>query len=152
MGTDLTRRRFLTACSGLLAGAFLSACISMEQRDPEPKNVNIPAEEIPAEGEAPLHNRNERFFLIRNDDGLLAFSTRCTHQNCNIAWQDGGDRFQCPCHGSVFDRNGVVMAGPAPRPLDLFRVSVTRDGAAIVTTGPVTQRRDYSPDQAAPIG
>lgn len=151
MGTEWTRRRFLTACSGLLAGAFLSACISMEDDDPEPKDVTLPADEIPGSDAAPIRNQSERFFLIHNEDGLLAFSARCTHQHCNVDWHDGNDTFRCPCHGSVFDRNGEVLSGPAPRPLDLYRVRVQPDGSAIVTIGPVTQRNEYNPAQAVPV-
>jgi cytochrome b6-f complex iron-sulfur subunit len=150
MGTEWTRRRFLTACSGLLASAFLSACISTDG-EPEPKDITIAPGDIPAPGEKPLHMQSDRLFLINNEDGLLAFSSRCTHQSCNVDWREEDERFRCPCHGSVFNRNGVVEAGPAPRPLDLYRVSVKEDGSAVVTTGPVTQRREYSPDQAVPV-
>jgi len=148
---QLNRRRFLTMSSSLLAGAFLSACISMERGEPEPKDVAVEADQVPVPGNPPFHNQPERFFLIHNDDGLLAFSTRCTHQGCNVAWQSSSDRFHCPCHGSSFNRFGEQSGGPAPRPLDLFAIAVNDDGSVTVTTGPTTQRREYQPDQAVPL-
>ena len=148
---ELTRRRFLTVSSGLLASAFLSACMSMDDESSEPKEVAVSAEQVPVVGNPPLHNQPERFFLIHNDDGLLAFSTRCTHQGCNVGWEANDDGFHCPCHGSTFDRYGVQQGGPAPRPLDLYAVSVRNDGSVVVTTGPTTRREEYEPDQAVPL-
>jgi hypothetical protein len=37
-----------------------------------------------------------------------------------VLWVEASERFICPCHGSVFDVEGVRVAGPAPRPLDRF--------------------------------
>ena len=146
----LTRRRFMTMSAGLLAGAMLSACISVEE-EPEPKDVEIPVGEVPQPGDAPLHNGPERFFLINNDDGLLAFSARCTHQGCNVEWEAGDDEFHCPCHGSVFNRHGEHIDGPAPRPLDLFQLTVRPDGNLVVTTGSTTKREEWHPDQSVKL-
>lgn len=148
---ELTRRRFLTLSSGLLAGAFLSACMSLGENEPEPKDVEVSADQVPVQGNPPHHNQQERFYLIHNDDGLLAFSTRCTHQGCNVGWEANEDGFHCPCHGSRFDRFGVQQGGPAPRPLDLFPVAVQASGSVVVTTGPRTRREEYEPDQAVPL-
>jgi cytochrome b6-f complex iron-sulfur subunit len=137
--------------SGLLAGAMLSACISMENEKPEPKDVVIPAAEVPQAGEAPLQKQSERFFVIHNDDGLLAFSARCTHQSCNIGWEAGRDEFHCPCHGSIFNRHGERTAGPAPRPLDLLALAVGPDGGLVVTTGTATERDEWRPGQSVPL-
>lgn len=148
---ELTRRRFLTMSSGLLAGAFLSACVSMEANEPEPKDVEVSSDDVPPPGGPPLHKQEERFFLIHNDDGLLAFYTRCTHQGCNVGWEASGDRFHCPCHRSTFNRHGEQLGGPAPRPLDLYTVRVRPDGGVVVTTGPTTRRREWQPDQSVPL-
>lgn len=147
----LTRRKFLTMNAGLMAGAMLSACISMEGEAPEPKDVEIPAGEIPQPGEAPLRKQEDRFFVIHNADGLLAFSARCTHQSCNVNWEAGDDEFHCPCHGSIFNRHGERTAGPAPRPLDLLALTVKPDGGLIVTTGTATERDEWRPDQSVPL-
>lgn len=149
--TVLTRRKFLILSSGLLAGALLSACVSMENEESEPKDVEIPAAEVPRAGEAPLNKQSERFFVIHNDDGLLAFSARCTHQSCNVGWEAGSDGFHCPCHGSIFNRHGERTDGPAPRPLDLLALTVRPDGGLTVTTGTATKRDEWRPDQSVPL-
>jgi cytochrome b6-f complex iron-sulfur subunit len=59
-------------------------------------------------------------------------------------------RFHCPCHGSIYDRNGVRRDGPAPRPLDLVKIKVLGDGDVAVAPNEKTKRSDYGPDQAVP--
>ncbi len=58
-------------------------------------------------------------FVSRKADGSFeVFHTHCTHVGCPINWNPGAQRFFSPCHGGVFDRDGRVLAGPPPRPLD----------------------------------
>lgn len=71
--------------------------------------------------------------LIRVVDGTpTALSLRCTHLGCRVRQEKaaaGGQAagFTCPCHGSRFDAEGTVVAGPASRPL--ARLPVHKDGA-----------------------
>lgn len=54
----------------------------------------------------------------RDDSGALrTFSANCTHLGCLVSWDPLEQVWQCPCHGSVFDREGRVMHGPAVRDL-----------------------------------
>jgi menaquinol-cytochrome c reductase iron-sulfur subunit len=58
-------------------------------------------------------------WAIKQSDGhITAFSPMCTHLGCGYTWDRGDKHFKCPCHGSVFDASGQVLAGPAPRSLD----------------------------------
>jgi cytochrome b6-f complex iron-sulfur subunit len=44
--------------------------------------------------------------------------------------------FRCPCHGSTYTKEGgILVYGPAPRPLDLFDLEVQDDKSVVVTTG-----------------
>lgn len=66
---------------------------------------------------------------IYTDQGrdYIAFSNICSHLGCKVRWIDGEDQFFCPCHNAVFDRDGEVVTGPPPRPLDRYPVLVEDD-------------------------
>src|SRR5439155_22472029 len=51
-------------------------------------------------------------------------SSICTDVGCGYRWDAGEKEFKCPCHGSVFDLNGKVVGGPAPRSLDRLPVKI----------------------------
>ena len=63
----------------------------------------------------------------------IAISTRCAHLGCPVRWVGAAERFVCPCHGGVYDFQGLVVGGPPVRPLDRF---VTRVKAGQVQIGP----------------
>ena len=50
----------------------------------------------------------------------IAISSRCAHLGCPVRWIPAAERFVCPCHGGVYDLQGVRVGGPPPRPLDRF--------------------------------
>jgi len=60
-------------------------------------------------------------FAVRtgsNTTGVdLVLDQTCTHLGCPVAWTPASSTFNCPCHGSVFDKQGDRTAGPAPKPL-----------------------------------
>jgi Rieske Fe-S protein len=64
--------------------------------------------------------------VVCNQDGeIVAYSLVCTHLGCTLAESASG--FDCPCHGSRFDENGQVLAGPAQKPLKNLRVEILED-------------------------
>jgi cytochrome b6-f complex iron-sulfur subunit len=83
-------------------------------------------------------------YLTRVPEGVLALWWKCPHLGCTVPWKpddrsedslaDKG-RFNCPCHGSIYDRYGNIVFGPAPRPMDLFGVSI-REGKVYIDTNP----------------
>jgi len=64
-----------------------------------------------------------QLFVFNSADGFYCISSICTHLGCNV--KRGGPGFECPCHGSQFDENGQVVAGPAPKPLPWYALSLT---------------------------
>jgi cytochrome b6-f complex iron-sulfur subunit len=60
--------------------------------------------------------------LFRDEQGVWAISTTCTHLGCVVKPSATG--FDCPCHGSRFAHDGKVIKGPAPAPLPWRKVSV----------------------------
>lgn len=113
--------------------------------------ITVPASAIPAVGDPPYRDQAGKFFVINNDDGLLALYWKCPHLGCTVPWNADAGEFHCPCHGSVYDRHGVLIAGPAPRPMDLMAVSVDDQGNLLVNTGEITERSSYDPSQATQI-
>ncbi|MDD2694307.1 MAG: Rieske 2Fe-2S domain-containing protein [Anaerolineales bacterium] len=87
-----------------------------------------------------------RFYLVRTEEGLLALWQRCTHLGCSVPWVDAEAQFHCPCHGSLFNNLGEVTGGPAPRPLDIFPISI-RNGEVWVDTGKPIQRSRFDAGQ-----
>jgi len=62
--------------------------------------------------------------LRRGTNEVTVYSPICTHLGCGYRWDAGEKEFKCPCHGSVFDLNGNVIGGPAPRPLDRLPIKI----------------------------
>ncbi|MBI2850622.1 MAG: ubiquinol-cytochrome c reductase iron-sulfur subunit [Chloroflexi bacterium] len=101
----------------------------------------------------------QRFYLSRVESGFLALYRRCTHLGCVVPWRDdnpsedalaSNGRFNCPCHGGIFDRYGVVHAGPPPKPLDIFPITV-ENGEVIVDTGTIISRSSFDESQVTKI-
>ena len=71
------------------------------------------------------------------NSGLAASNIRvveqtCTHLGCPVAWVSTDNRFECPCHGSQFNRNLSVYHGPAADPLHTHHFTLG-DGSMIIT-------------------
>lgn len=71
-------------------------------------------------------------WIVRNMQGVYALSTVCTHLGCTPNWLEGEQKFKCPCHGSGFYKTGIHFEGPAPRPLERYRISVADDGQILI--------------------
>ncbi len=97
-----------------------------------------------------------KMFVSHVPEGFLAMYWKCPHLGCTVQWhpeepsedklaQSG--RFHCPCHGSIYDRTGQIISGPAPRPMDLFKMSL-ENGKLVADTGVIIQRAHWEPSQA----
>lgn len=88
-----------------------------------------------------------KFYLVRlADGGFLALHRQCTHLGCSVPWDEAAGRFACPCHASVFDLRGDVLAPPAPRPLDLFAVRIENGVVKVDVSQPIRRAR-FEPSQ-----
>jgi cytochrome b6-f complex iron-sulfur subunit len=70
--------------------------------------------------------------LLRTRSGFSALSLVCTHLGCTV--EENADGFGCPCHGSRYDPAGVVLRGPAQKPLRALRLESAPDGHLILHT------------------
>ena len=73
----------------------------------------------------------EKTAVYRDDRGLLhAVSPVCTHMGCLVGFNNAEKTWDCPCHGSRFDKDGKVLNGPAVTPLASRRdEAIVRDQA-----------------------
>jgi glycine/D-amino acid oxidase-like deaminating enzyme/nitrite reductase/ring-hydroxylating ferredoxin subunit len=56
------------------------------------------------------------------DNALKAFSAVCPHLGCIVQWNNDEKSFDCPCHGSRFDAEGIVINGPAETDLSKIHI------------------------------
>jgi len=130
------------------------------------RRVFVSADRVPKAGDDPVAIPEGRFFLVNlapgttpngeeTPGGLLALWRKCPHLGCTVPWRPDftflgrTGWFRCPCHGSTYTKEGgILVAGPAPRPLDLFELEVQDDKSVVVTTG-VTVAIKGGPENAS---
>ena len=71
-------------------------------------------------------------WIVRTPTEIYVLSTVCTHLGCTPNWLSSEQKFKCPCHGSGFRKTGINFEGPAPRPLERYRVALADDGQILV--------------------
>jgi len=69
--------------------------------------------------------------------GVIALYQKCPHLGCRVPECKSSQWFECPCHGSQYNRVGEKKGGPAPRGMDHFAVSVSASGDVVIDTSTV---------------
>ncbi len=134
----VTRRQFFVrvglgsiavaaAGTGVFAYQFLSPNVLYE---PSPvvnagKPDRYPPESVTLDPESGI-------FVVNSAQGFYALQATCTHLGCLTAWKPELGIIACPCHGSKFSRDGLKIAGPAPKPLPWLRMWLSEDGDLMV--------------------
>jgi cytochrome b6-f complex iron-sulfur subunit len=136
----VTRRRFcqtagISACALAAGGA---TALSVDFLRPrvlfEPRTLFALG---PPEAVVPgtvLTDEPHQAFVMRFPDGFRALSSVCTHLGCITKFQPEEKVIACPCHGSRFNLDGEVLAGPAPRPLPWLQMALSPRGDITVDT------------------
>ena len=83
---------------------------------------------LPKPNDPPIHNQNGKFWLSNVNGMVVALYDVCVHLGCLYEWQQVTGRFECPCHGSKYTKEGKYIEGPAPRSLDRMVVSFVNAG------------------------
>ena len=92
-----------------------------------------------------------QFYLSCLEDGsFIALSKTCTHLGCSVPYNSEENTFICPCHGSSFDKKGLVLTAPAIRPLDYYLVRVENGRIRVNISSPV-KRQSFDDSQAARV-
>lgn len=151
---NISRRDFLKTLWAVLGGVALAetAGIALAYLQPRLAEgefgsliVAGKVDDFPAN--SVTHLTNARCYVVRlPDGGFLSLYHRCTHLGCTVPWDATAQKFICPCHSSEFDMQGTVKNPPAPRPLDLFAVSIVAGEVKVDTSTPI-QRQTYETAQ-----
>lgn len=73
--------------------------------------------------------------VLRTPEGeVRAFTAVCTHLACTVQYRADFKHIWCACHDGHYDLHGQVLAGPPPRPLEEFKVTV-KDDDVIISRG-----------------
>jgi cytochrome b6-f complex iron-sulfur subunit len=72
--------------------------------------------------------------VLDDTTALMAVFQRCVHLGCTVPWCQSSQWFECPCHGSRYNRWGEYTDGPAPRGMDRFPSRIDEDGNLIADT------------------
>jgi cytochrome b6-f complex iron-sulfur subunit len=119
-----SRRTFITTLALMLvSGGLLFRYLTPRSDRKRKALVSCASGDVPANGA--LVFREERLALLRDGSGLYALSLVCTHLGCTVTVS--ASELACPCHGSTFDRQGMVLKGPADRSLGRLNV-IEREG------------------------
>lgn len=143
MSELIDRRRFLAlgwkVGLGLIgvAGAWTSFDLLWPRRSETSGEIRtLQADAVPTDGVVEV--TAARSYLTRDGDRIVALAEKCPHLGCRVPFCESSGQFECPCHGSVFNRLGEHRDGPSPRGMDRHPVSIV-DGVVVVDTGTVEQ-------------
>lgn len=134
---QVSRRNFFQLTLGWLAAGFAATASSLAAlRFLVPNVLYEPSQRFKAgrpedypDGSATFLEQ-ERVFVVRQGNTFRCLSSTCTHLGCTVNRAERG--YHCPCHGSVFDDQGMVKSGPAPRALEWFSVTLSKDNRLLV--------------------
>jgi cytochrome b6-f complex iron-sulfur subunit len=135
-----TRRRFFSYVGWGSFFAFFGGCTLASLRFLFPRVLYEPSlkffagqPEDYAVGEVSTRMlKEQRAWIVRNEEGMYVLIAVCTHLGCTPIWHPAENRIKCPCHGSVFMRDGLNVAGPAPTPLERAAISLDLAGNVVV--------------------
>ncbi|MGR3176262.1 MAG: QcrA and Rieske domain-containing protein [Candidatus Scalindua sp.] len=135
----IKRRRALYLLGWGFIGVFLASVVGAAIRfffprilyePPTKYKVGFPFEY--SVGVSERFKKQFRVWIVREVDKIYVIQAKCTHLGCTPNWLASEGKFKCPCHGSGFTPDGVNIEGPAPRPLERFKVALTEDGQIMV--------------------
>ena len=160
-GVNLSRRRLISrvgigatllAMGGQAYAVLRSLVPNVLYEDPKRFKVGT----LDQFGEGARFIEDKRVFIFREKNTLHCISATCTHLGCTVKMQrlnqskrvNAGGReideqveFACPCHGSKYYGDGTNYSGPAPRPLDHYKLEVApEDGQLVVDTSEIVNQ------------
>lgn len=143
MSEDLNRRRFLSRLWkwGLTLMAGAAMWTSWDFLQPVAGQAGGPVATV-APDQVPTDTALEmpsiRGYLTQTNNQVVPLSWKCPHLGCKVPWCESSGQFECPCHGSVFNRVGEYRKGPAARSMDRYEYEVI-DGIVVADTSRIVR-------------
>ncbi len=133
-------RRGLLLTAWLIFGAGVTGMVGAMTRFLFPNVLYEPPQEFKAGFPAEYaidavdtrYKASNAVWIIRESKGFYVLSTVCTHLGCTPNYLVAEEKFKCPCHGSGFIKSGINVEGPAPRPLERFKITLAEDGQLLI--------------------
>lgn len=85
-----------------------------------PGQVKLAVVEAPAEDWARALRKRGVFVWRASEEEVVVYSRSCTDLGCPVTWDPGNGWFFCPCHGGIFNREGIPQKGPPKQPLHRY--------------------------------
>jgi len=99
------------------------------------EDVRIMLSELPVGTAKVFRYKGEPSVAVRTGEkAVRVLSAVCPHLGCIVKWDSGKSLLVCPCHAAVFDVNGNVVSGPAPRPLASYPARIVQDEVIVGET------------------
>jgi len=131
-GSGMGRRKIFFSLGWLLVGLASAGVSWMGGRFLSGNPNHLPFEPVkfglPEDHPPGTAIRKNKVVLLRDKDGFWAITAVCTHLGCQPAFLQEQGIFVCPCHGSRFDAEGRVLAGPATKDMDLAALRIDGQG------------------------
>ncbi len=131
-----THRLLATTGIGVLLGPLITYFwpARLEETPSGPvaigKEGSIPA----ASSKTVQFGRHPALVINIEEKGLVSYIAVCTHFACIVKWNPVSGMIECPCHAGFFDpRDGSVISGPPPAPLEKLDISIDGDTLYIMS-------------------
>ena len=143
---DSAKRKFLlTAAWGSMAAIFSGGAVALGRffyprvlfEPPSKFKIGKTTDFLPSTVDTKFMEKYGVWIVRNETDGIYAIRSVCSHLGCTPNWLESQKKFKCPCHGSGFIITGMNVEGPAPRPLDRFKITLADDGEIEIDKGTI---------------
>ncbi len=136
--SEINRRDFFNEVAGGAMGiaAVGAGIVTVKYISPNvlfepPSSFRVgPPEDYPVNSVTTL--QDQLTYLVRTPQGFYAESQICQHLGCITAWHPNANLIECPCHGSLYNKDGAIVRGPTPRPLPHYAMRLMPDGTLMI--------------------
>lgn len=138
----ISRRSFLDYILGAgIVATIASALYPIMRFVFPPGQAEAVQQNVVAAAVGELKPNSGKIFKFGNEPGIListpagelkAFSAVCTHLQCTVQYRSDFKHIWCACHNGHFDLTGNNVAGPPPKPLEQYTVSI-RENEIVVS-------------------